>query len=144
MPLLERLRLPARLENLPRFLATIRDCASRQGFQQSRVFQMELATEEVLVNVINHAYQGADGPLEINCRRIEQGSLVIEIRDEGLPFDPLMCDPPDVMATLGDRPIGGLGVLIMKKLADGVTYKRQDNSNVLTLTFGPATLPASP
>jgi serine/threonine-protein kinase RsbW len=137
MPPVGHLRLPARIEFLSRFLATIEDAASRLNFHQSRITEMDLVAEEALVNIINHAYQGDDGPLEIDCRWTEQEGLVIEVRDEGPPFNPLTRAEPDVNAAMGDRPIGGLGILIMKKLADSVTYERRDNINVLTLTFGP-------
>lgn len=103
------------------------------GLDETHLRQTELASEEALVNIIKHGYQEKTGKIEIeiytNGKNIE-----IVIRDHGPPFNPLereiFFDP---LATLEERKIGGLGILFIREYMDEVRYRREKNSNVLTL-----------
>ena len=60
--------------------------------------------------------------------------LTLRIRDDGIPFDPTKVKLPDVSQPAGERPVGGLGILLISKLMDHMDYARINNQNVLTLT----------
>ena len=84
------------------------------------------------VNIVN--YSGATGDIEISLFSDDE-RVTVEISDDGRPFNPLTeLEPPDVDAPLGDRPIGGLGVHLVRTLMDEMHYSRQDGKNRLAMT----------
>ncbi|MCY4405531.1 MAG: ATP-binding protein [Rhodospirillaceae bacterium] len=108
-------------------------CA-RHGLAEEIAFEVNLAVDELLTNTISYGYDD-DGEHRIELvLRLEDGALVIEIADDGRAFDPLQAPAPDIGASLQDRAIGGLGIYLVRKTMDGVTYRRQDGRNVVTLT----------
>ncbi len=96
---------------------------------------LNLAIEEWVANVINYAYpKGTRGHVELTAE-ISGGLLTLVIKDHGIPFDPTGYDDIDVEAELDDRPIGGLGIYLVKTIMDTMAYRRTpDGYNVLTLT----------
>jgi serine/threonine-protein kinase RsbW len=133
MQILLGLKLPAKLENLQRFMNSVSDCAKKEGFDQKRIGEIELALEEILVNIFNYAYPKSSGDVEVNCK-LETGRLIIEIIDSGIPFDVTSLTDPDLTADVGERKIGGLGIFLVKKMVDEVKYRRGKDRNILTLT----------
>ncbi len=129
---MERLILPAKIENLEKMFAFVREGAGRQGFMGEQIGKIQLACEEALVNVINYAYTESGGDVEITYEN-KDTSLEIVITDSGTEFDPLSRPEPDIMSPMQERKIGGLGIFMIKKIMDEVIYKREGGKNVLTL-----------
>ncbi len=127
------LRLPATLENLSRFITFVENAAKTTGFNGLRLREIELCTEEAIVNIINHAYSGEDGYIEITCRDEGERGLAIEIIDWGKPFDIKSIPMPEINADVIDRKIGGLGIFFINELMDEVKYRRGEDRNILTL-----------
>ena len=128
------LKLPALLENLDRFVQFVSEFAGDQGYEQKRIHEIELATEEALVNIFNYAYpDGTTGDVEVQCHMDDHANLVIVLMDDGVPFDLKSLSEPDLDANISDRPIGGLGVFLIIKMMDEVKYRRDNEKNVLTL-----------
>jgi anti-sigma regulatory factor (Ser/Thr protein kinase) len=127
--------LPAKLENLKFMIKFIQEGAERQGFDKKESNQIQTASEEALVNIINYAYPDKEGNIEINYDASDNKRSVIEIIDCGIPFDPLTLPKPDINASIEDRKIGGLGIYMMRKIMDEVNYKRKQGKNILTLIF---------
>jgi anti-sigma regulatory factor (Ser/Thr protein kinase) len=102
--------------------------------------KVELAVEELLVNTAGYAYGGSEGEAEISCGQISfdgRPYLKISLRDWGRPFDPFGQAPePDTAADLSARPVGGLGVFLVKKLVSHYYYE-YDGTNRIELFFGP-------
>ena len=96
---------------------------------------LNLAAEECVANVINYAYpKGIRGHVEMTAL-IVNGLLTLTIKDHGVPFDPTAHEAIDVNAELDNRPIGGLGIFLVKSIMDTMAYQRtSDGYNVLTLT----------
>lgn len=96
---------------------------------------LNLAAEEWVANVINYAYpKGTRGHVEMTAE-IADGLLTLTVKDHGIPFDPTKHQEADVEADLDDRPIGGLGIYLVKNIMDTMTYQRTpDGYNVVTLT----------
>ncbi|MEW6264631.1 MAG: ATP-binding protein [Thermodesulfobacteriota bacterium] len=134
-PLILNMTLPAELDNLDRFIEAAAALARRFGFDEAKVLKIELALEEAIVNIIRHAYAGAKGPVNLTGRAEMDQSLVIEISDQGQPFNLLALPEPDLTSDLARRPIGGLGVHFIRRIADQVRYERKSDRNVLTLVF---------
>ncbi len=111
----------------------VSSCAKGRGLSEKRVNEIEIATEEALVNIFHYAYQEQEGDVEVSCK-VERGrTFIIEIIDAGFAFNPLSVSEPDTTLDVGERQIGGIGVFLIKKLMDDVTYRRDGNKNVLEL-----------
>jgi anti-sigma regulatory factor (Ser/Thr protein kinase) len=132
---LKRVSWPARLESLPFIQEHIEDLAQRSGIDGKRLIQLGIALEEVVVNIINHAYDPTDkGDIKVGFDNQEE-MVVVSLVDTGFAFNPLEVAEPDVEMGLLDRPIGGLGIVMVKKFMDQVSYERRNNENILYLTL---------
>jgi serine/threonine-protein kinase RsbW len=90
--------------------------------------------DELLTNVVTHGYEGTPigGHIEA-ALSLEGNRLVMEFIDDGRPFDPLTPPPPDVDLPLAERPIGGIGIAIVRALVDSIGYTRDGEHNRLVL-----------
>lgn len=105
------------------------------GLPMAAVFQLNLALEEAFVNVVDYAYPGKNGmPVQLNMDGTGE-TLTFTLIDEGEPFDPTALDEPDTSLSAEERPIGGLGVFLVKQIMDEVRYERIGNRNILTMTY---------
>ncbi len=132
MPPLLKITAPATLEHLEGLVKSLSGCAKSQGFDPDKVYNIELAAEEVLVNIFRYAYPEEPGEVEVNCR-MEGVDFILEITDSGIAFDMTQAPPPDREADIAERNIGGLGIFLVKTLMDDVRYRREDGRNILTL-----------
>jgi serine/threonine-protein kinase RsbW len=128
-----KMTLPAELENLELMIKFIRNGVGKLGFDGKEMNRIQLASEEVLMNVISHAYPDSSGDVEITYHIRDDKSLVIEVVDWGISFDPLSAPEPDIEASVEDRVIGGLGIYMMRNIMDEAHYERVGNRNILTL-----------
>lgn len=126
------LRLSAGLENLEKFISFVAGNARQYGFDSLRLREIELCTEEALVNIFNHAYKEKNGEVIITCRYDGDKGFIIEIVDYGEPFDINSIPTPEIDTEIMDRKVGGLGVYLIHKLMDEVIYKREGDRNILT------------
>ena len=95
--------------------------------------QLQLVLEEVVVNVISYAYPGEKNKdifVEVTC---DAGHMTITVIDTGIPFNPLGKKDPDLMLSAEERPIGGLGIYLVKQLMTKVHYTRLKGKNILTM-----------
>jgi len=127
--------LPASLEHLKEALAFLETKARAAGLDEKRALEMSLALEEVLVNIFTYAYPRERGVVEIRCSSREPGRLAVEVRDQGVPFNCLSWREPDLERGIEDRPIGGLGIFLFRRLASRVEYRREADTNILSLLF---------
>ncbi len=98
-------------------------------------FKLRLSIEEAVENVVRYAYDGGIGWLETNIDFNQDTLLLtIQLRDAGVPFNPLEKEDPDVTLSAEDRNIGGLGIYLCKKMMDNIEYRYEDGNNVLTMT----------
>src|SRR4030042_2553288 len=132
MHVLSTIKLPAKLDNLYRFMDVVSRCAKEQGFTQKRINEIELAMEEALVNIFNYAYQDNTGDVEVICS-LNNDLFIVDIIDSGIPFNVLSHKDPDLTSDISEREIGGLGVFLMKKLTDDIQYRRENDKNILSL-----------
>src|ERR687888_644684 len=126
--------LPAHLDSLTRGLTLVVECAIAAGFPHARITEIELAVEEALANICLYAYPDSSGEVEVRCVRDETQHFLIELVDAGIPFDMLARPAPDFTVDAAQRPIGGLGIPLIRALMDNATYHREGARNILRLT----------
>jgi serine/threonine-protein kinase RsbW len=131
------LKLLAKVEHLPQWMQFIADYAQAYGLPSKRIREIELALEEVLVNICQYAYPDTAGDVEVTCSVDAQQRFMINIIDQGIAFDPLSLAAPDLTADVDSRQVGGLGVFLVRRLMDDVSYRRENDQNILQLTVDP-------
>ena len=115
-------------------LAWLRKHLHTLGCDEINIRKIELATEEALVNIIEHAYREKPGDLSIELRHPTASQFELVLKDQGPPFNPLHQQTGfDPLATLEERKIGGLGIFFMRQYMDKIHYTRIGEMNVLTL-----------
>jgi anti-sigma regulatory factor (Ser/Thr protein kinase) len=126
------LKIDGKLENLS-VIADFIAIAMRQIGAEKEIFEVQTAVDEACTNIIQHAYAGKGGVIAISCQ-LQDNHIVITITDRGMPFDPGSVPPPDLEADLNHRRVGGLGMYLMRKLMDDVSYEFDaEKGNKLTM-----------
>jgi len=123
---------PAEIAALPRIKSEVLDIARQSGWSGDNLGHLELVLEEGAVNIINHAYPENNGEIVITLIAVE-GGLILRLQDSGIPFDPASISVPSLDAVAEDRPMGGLGIHLMKSIADGIEYRRENDRNTLDI-----------
>ena len=121
------------IEQVPQLADFVDMVCEEVGFDPSIAIQMNLAIEEAVVNVMSYAYPvGTVGNVIIEAQANED-CLTFTIIDNGTPFDPTAKSEVDTTLSAEERPIGGLGIHLVRQLMDSINYERIDNKNILTL-----------
>lgn len=111
----------------------VEETCDKLGVQPNVVFQLTLVLDEAVANVVNYAYSEPGQEFQVIMDRVGD-QLVVQIVDQGIPFDPTRdSKTPDITLSVEDRPIGGLGIFLIKEMMDVVEYERQEGNNVLTM-----------
>jgi anti-sigma regulatory factor (Ser/Thr protein kinase) len=134
-PPVERLILPASAGSISTLTEFVRRGAVEAGIAESDLAKLDLVLEEVLINVARYAYTPETGAVEVAYAASGPHKLYVEIADSGRLFNPLQANPPDLSRGLADRPIGGLGVFLVKSMVDSIAYRRDGDRNILSFTF---------
>ena len=128
-----KLVLPNDIETIPQLNEFIDTVAEEVGLDMSLTMSLNLALEEAVVNVMDYAYlDGQKGDVDIEVTADQQW-LTFVISDTGIAFDPTAQEDADTTLSAEERPIGGLGIFLVRQLMDAIDYKREGNKNVLTL-----------
>lgn len=132
---------PAKIKYLRQILKFIADCKEVKNIPPDLLNKIILAVEEALVNVIHYGYPNEDGMVELTCQRTAfKRGLTILIRDNGIPFNPIIQGPlakhknppPPSLEENGKK--GGYGIYIFVGIMDHIEYKRLPDGNLLSLT----------
>ncbi len=96
--------------------------------------QIDIAIDELFGNIALYAYDPETGPATVRVEVVEDPlAVIITFIDNGKPYDPLAAEDPDITLPVEERPIGGLGVFLVKKTMDDVTYEYKDGQNILRI-----------
>jgi anti-sigma regulatory factor (Ser/Thr protein kinase) len=122
------------MSNLAHVADFVADAAKKTKLSQKQFDDLQMAVDEAVTNVMEHAYAGRnDGPISIRLR-VDEKELYVEIRDQGKVFNPKKVKKPNIKSPLSERSIGGLGIFFMKKLMDKVEFTRDQTGNITRMT----------
>lgn len=128
-----RRRFPRHLKSLKSMRDFVVEHSSARGLDGRRAGDLALALEELAVNAINYD-DGAGDDLSVEISSDDKG-VYLTFSEKGKEFNPLSQPPPELSDDIRKRPIGGLGIFMVRRLTDGIEYKRTNGNNVLTLTM---------
>lgn len=131
---MKRMILSAEVNRLDELIDFINAELEEHGLPMKTIMQIDIAVDEIFGNIANYAYAPDVGEAEVTID-VEQDPpcAVIRFTDKGRPFDPLKKPDPDVTLGVEEREIGGLGIYMVKKSMDEVSYAYEDGRNVLTM-----------
>ena len=140
----QKLSLEEKIENLDEVNGFVESHLEEAGCSMKQIMQIGLAVEEVYVNIAHYAYSDKDadgkpipdtgtGPADI-ILNVDDSKILLTFVDEGMEYDPLKKEDPDTTLSIEEREIGGLGIFMVKKVMDDVSYRYEGGKNILTLT----------
>jgi len=125
--------LKSKLSELDKLCQHLEKFGQSMGLSQRSVFEINLALDELFTNIISYGFSDNDEhDIKITITTQDE-EITIIMEDEGVPFNPVEADTPDLECTIENCKIGGLGIHIIKKLMDEVCYQRCDDKNILTM-----------
>ena len=103
------------------------------GLSSKCLFEVCLALEEVFTNIVSYGYEDDKEHWISVTIRCAAGMLTLRLEDDGIPFDPCRAEAPDLQCSLEERRVGGMGILLAKRLTKDMMYERCGTRNILTL-----------
>lgn len=130
----KRITVEAKLNNLSKVNDFVETFLQELECSPKVQMQLELVVEEIFSNIANYAYGDEAGNVIIEGK-LEDDAAKFRLRfmDKGTPYNPLEQPEPDVNKGIDERPIGGLGIFLVKKNVDDITYQHEDGQNILTI-----------
>ncbi len=129
-----QITVPARIDRLDEVTAFIEEQLEKVSCSEDDLFFINLAVEEIFVNIANYAYEGGEGDVELSFSFDEDERIAsFTLTDSGLPFDPTRTQEPDITQKASERKIGGMGIHLVRKTMDEVDYQYNRGRNVLTI-----------
>ena len=134
---MNKIEIEAKVENLTQVLSFVDEVLEQMGCSMKEQMKIDLAVEEIYVNIASYAYGEKTGMAEIcldYADSSEKGKWIrITLSDSGIPYDPLKKPDPDVTLSAEEGVPGGLGIFMVKNTMDDMVYKYEDGFNILTL-----------
>ncbi len=129
---MKELSIEADIENLNAVMDFMNNTLSNTNCSMKTLMQLQLVVEEIFVNIANYAYGGKKGPAVLRIElEDDPPAALFTFLDKGTPYNPLERSDPDITVSLEDRPIGGLGIFLVKKNVDSIGYEYQNGQNTL-------------
>ena len=126
------LKVPAEVDKLQDVLDFTDALLEENSCPMKAMMHIDIALEELFVNIANYAYPESKGEALIRVR-VTPEYAEITLIDSGIPYDPLAKPDPDITLSAEKRKIGGLGIFMSKKLMDDIVYEYSDGKNILTI-----------
>lgn len=131
---MKELTIDATIESIPAVTEFVDEQLEKYGCSPKAQAQIDVAIDELFSNIVHYAYHPEIGPATVRVEVIEEPlSVIITFIDHGVPYDPLAKADPDVTLPAEERQIGGLGIYIVKKSMDEVTYEYKNGQNILRI-----------
>lgn len=124
----------AKIEKYKNLYSWIHGACEEWNISSELSNKLDMCGEEIFANITFYAYPEKDGTIEAELKNTGD-SIVLEFRDNGTEYNPLTKPDPDINLPPEERPLGGLGIFMTKKMTDNISYKRENNKNILTLIF---------
>ena len=131
---MKELNIEAAIENLENVIAFVDEQIEPLNCSIKVQTQIDIAVEELFVNIAHYAYDPVTGPATVRVE-VDQNppAVTITFIDNGVPYDPLAKEDPDITLSADDREIGGLGIFMVKKSMDSIEYEYKDGQNILRI-----------
>ena len=131
---MKEITMAAKVENIEDMTDELNAWFEENDISMKITLQLDVVLDEVLTNIASYAYEGEPGDMTVRAEMINGGStLRMEFFDKGIYFDPLAKEDPDITLSAEERKIGGLGIFIVKKTMDNVSYERKGDTNILVI-----------
>ena len=121
------------IAEIPAISDRLWEALQANGFSAEEILDTQLAVEEAITNVIIHGYKKPGEPIMVSCR-ISRNRVEVQVADSAPRFDPLSVPEPELVGSVEDRSIGGLGVYLIRKVMDDVSYRFENGRNILVLS----------
>lgn len=131
---MRELNLEATIENIPTVTAWVDEQLEQLDCPMKAQMQIDIAIDELFSNIARYAYNPETGPATVRIEVIDAPmAVLITFIDKGIPYDPLAKEDPNTKLPIEEREEGGLGIFMVKKTMDEVTYEYKDGQNILTI-----------
>ena len=127
------LKILSEMKELDKIRNFLKESVKGLNVSEENYFQIELSLLEICINIINYAYPQDRGEIFLKSWQ-EKKILFLEIKDNGLPFDPGKMEEPDVEKMIKEGKKGGLGIFLTRKFMDGFDYRREKNQNIVIIS----------
>lgn len=130
---IKEIKLDATVENITKVTEFVDAQLEECGCPMKAQMQIDIAIDELFGNIAHYAYNPEVGPatVQVEVRREPEIEVIITFIDNGIPYDPLAKEDPDVTLSAEERGIGGLGIYMVKKSMDEIVYEYKDGQNIL-------------
>ena len=130
----KELTIEALLDNLETVQSFVEQVLEEADCPIKTLMQISVAVEEIFVNIAQYAYVPGNGMATVAVELSdEKDAVILRFTDQGIPYDPLAREDPDITAPAADRQIGGLGIYMTKQLMDEIEYEYSSGKNILTM-----------
>jgi serine/threonine-protein kinase RsbW len=126
------LKVKSELGELEKVRRFVRNKLRAFELSEEDFYKVELSLVEMCTNIMRYAYPGGNGDIFLETWT-DGGRFYIELRDEGVPFDPRRVKKPTLNEMINKNQKGGLGIFLARKLMDGFAYRRESGQNILTM-----------
>lgn len=131
---MKELTIDATIENITQVTAFVDEQLEALDCPLKAQMQIDIAIDELFGNIAHYAYNPEIGPATVRVEVLQDPlAVVVSFIDNGIPYDPLANEDPDVALSAEDREIGGLGIYMVKKSMDEITYEYKDGQNILRI-----------
>ena len=125
----------AKIENYKAFYSWLHEACEEWNIGKELANKLDMCAEEIYANITFYAYkEEKTGIVEAELKLVGD-NIVMEFKDDGVEYNPLKKPDPDITLPPEKRPLGGLGIFMTKTMVDDISYKRENNRNILTLIF---------
>ena len=131
---MKEITVEAKVASITAITAFIDEELENAGCSPKAQMQLDIAADEIFANIAMYAYEAQIGSAKVTLEIDQENRMaILRFIDEGIPFNPMDAEEPDVTLPAEKRRIGGLGIFMVKKSMDGMEYERRDGQNILTI-----------
>lgn len=132
---MKEIHVDSKIENIPEVMDFVRAELEALGCSEQVKAQFKMAVDELFGNICLYAYGEGAGPVTVSVGlEGDPPAAAVAFCDSGSPYNPLEADLPDIELDIEDRPVGGLGIFLIREMMDSMSYEYKDGCNVLKLT----------
>ena len=122
----------AKIENYKPFYSWLHEILTEWNIDNELINKIDMCSEEIFANIAFYAYPEKNGDMEVSISK-NSDKIKLVFKDEGIPYNPLEKQDPDITLPPEERPVGGLGIYMVKQMADSVSYEYMNGQNILTI-----------